>query len=117
VKETVHRTAGTQRVPAVFLLCSALLVLHTPACKNQMDQSTGAKPRRDINAVLTDHSQDLMSKPGVVGVFVGVLPDNKTSCLKVLVLRQARDVSASIPRQIEGHPVVIERTDPIRPMQ
>jgi hypothetical protein len=82
-----------------------------------MDQSGDSKSKRDINAVLTDHSQDLMSKAGVVGVFVGVLPDNKTPCLKVLVLRQSGDVSASIPRRIEGHPVLIELTDPIRPMQ
>jgi hypothetical protein len=118
VNKTIQRTAGAT-VPAVFCLLFCFLFLSlTAGCKNhEMDHSTSAKPTRDINAVLTDHSQDLMSKPGVVGVFVGLLQDNKTPCLKVIVLRQARDVSASIPKTIEGYPVAIDLSDPIRPMQ
>ncbi len=41
--------------------------------------------RRDINTVLRDHDQELMAIPGVVGVYVGLLDDGKTSCLKVMV--------------------------------
>ena len=74
-------------------------------------------PRRDINAVLADHDQELLAIPGAVGVAVGLLPDNKTECLKVLL--KARDPKAEslLPRQIEGYKVIPEVTGEIRPMQ
>ena len=41
--------------------------------------------RRDINAVLADHDRRLMAMPGVVGIYVGLLADNATPCLKVML--------------------------------
>ena len=43
-------------------------------------------PRRDINAVLAAHDRQLLDLPAVVGVYVGVLADGKTPCLKVMFL-------------------------------
>src|SRR5882757_7866473 len=41
-------------------------------------------PSRDINAVLAAHDRQLLNLPAVVGVYVGVLADGKTPCLKVM---------------------------------
>lgn len=72
--------------------------------------------RRDINAVLKDHDKDLLTIPGVVGVFVGLLPDDKTPCLKVMVVKETEDIRKRIPSFIEGYPVLIEESGVIRPL-
>ena len=72
--------------------------------------------RKDINAVLRDHDQELLAIPGVVGVYVGLLPDDKTPCLKVMVVKQTEDLTKRIPRLIEGYPVLIEESGVIRPL-
>ena len=72
--------------------------------------------KKDINAVLEDHEKELMGIPGVVGVYVGLLPDEKTTCLKVMVVKETREIRDRVPKSIEGYPVVIEETGVIRPM-
>jgi len=44
--------------------------------------------RKDINAVLKDHDKELIAIPGVVGIYVWLLPDKKTLCLKVMVVKE-----------------------------
>lgn len=73
--------------------------------------------RRDINAVLRDHDDSLMAIEGVVGVAVGLLEDGKTTCLKVLVVRETPELVRRIPSSLEGYPVVVEETGVIRPLQ
>lgn len=82
-----------------------------------MSTSDQAAPLRDINAVIADHDDELMALPGVVGVYAGLLPDNRTHCLKVMLARKDRKLAKSIPRLIEGHPVVTEVTGEICPMR
>lgn len=72
---------------------------------------------RDINAVLSDHDDDLMAIPGVVGVYVGLLDDGKTPCLKIMLARKDARHNRAIPTSLEGHPVVTEVTGEIRPLQ
>ena len=72
--------------------------------------------RKDINAVLKDHDKDLLTIPGVVGVFVGLLPDDKTPCLKVIVVKETEEIRKRIPDLIEGYPVLIEESGVIRPL-
>jgi hypothetical protein len=74
------------------------------------------RPARDINAVLTDHDAELMAIPGVVGVYVGLLGDGKTPCLKVMLSRSDPRLEQSLPRTLEGYRVVPEVTGEIRPM-
>ena len=71
--------------------------------------------RKDINEVLRDHDQELMSVPGIVGVYVGLLPDEKSPCLKVMVVKETEDLKKRIPMSLEGYPVLIEETGVIRP--
>ena len=60
-------------------------------------------PGRDINAVLAAHDRQLLELPAVVGVYVGVLADGKTPCLKVMLARPT--------------PVVTEISGEIRPLR
>jgi hypothetical protein len=73
-------------------------------------------PQRDINEVLEEHDEQLMAISGVVGVFVGLLEDDQTLCLKVMVVKKTPELERTIPKSLEGHPVVIEETDVIRPL-
>jgi hypothetical protein len=74
-------------------------------------------PRRDINAVLAAHDRQLLDLPAVVGVYVGVLADGKTPCLKVMLARPTPETERKIPPNIEGYPVVIEISGEIRPLR
>src|SRR5438046_4572698 len=74
-------------------------------------------PRRDINAVLAAHDRQLLELPAVVGVYVGVLADGKTPCLKVMLARPTPETERKIPRESEGYPVVTEISGEIRPLR
>ena len=74
-------------------------------------------PGRDINAVLAAHDRQLLALPAVVGVYVGVLADGKTPCLKVMLARPTPETERKIPRKIEGYPVLTEVSGEIRPLR
>ncbi len=76
-----------------------------------------ASPRRDINAVLAAHDRELLERPGVVGVYVGLLPDGRTPCLKIMLARSDPAAARALPATLEGHPVVLEVTGEIRPLR
>jgi hypothetical protein len=82
-----------------------------------MAQTNSPSPKRDINAVLRDHDKELMAIPNVVGVYVGVLSDGQTQCLKVMLAKKSVEAEKAIPKSIEGYPVVIEVTGEIRPLR
>jgi hypothetical protein len=90
-------------------------VAFTTGCRGNMAQNNSPSPKRDINAVLRDHDKELLAIPGVVGVYVAVLEDGKTPCLKVMLARKTPE-SERLPKSIEGHPVVTEVTGEIRPL-
>lgn len=79
-----------------------------------MAQNTS--PAGDIDAVLRAHDKELLAIRGVVGVYVGVLDDGKTPCLKVMLAEKSAEIERTIPKSIEGYPVVIEVTGEIRPL-
>ena len=104
--------------------CSVLtFILLSIACsatiQNQGNQTKQQESmtQKDINAVLKDHDKELLAIPGVVGVYVGLLPDDKTPCLKVMVVKETEDLKGRIPKSIEGYPVLIEESGVIRPLK
>ncbi len=99
----------------LFLLFLSLLC--TQGCMQHRLSRESSASRRDINAVISDHDRELLALPGVVGVYVGLLDDDKTPCLKVMVKTKDPDLVRRIPQRIEGHPVVIEVTGEIRPFR
>jgi hypothetical protein len=72
---------------------------------------------RDINAVLRAHDQELLAIKGVAGVYVGLLDDGKTPCLKVMVVAKSAEIDKAVPKTIEGFPVIIEVTGKIKPLE
>ena len=81
-----------------------------------MAQTGSPSPKRDINAVLAAHDRELLAIPGVVGVYVGVLNDGRTPCLKVMLAENNHETERKIPQMLDGYPVVIEVTGEIRPL-
>lgn len=73
-------------------------------------------PLRDINAVLADHDDRLLAIPGVVGVYVGLLDDGRTACLKVMLVSTNPATLLELPGDLEGHPVIAEVTGELRPL-
>ena len=104
---------GWQRNEIYLLVVAIVLVL---ACSQSMAQNSSASPKRDINAVLAAHDKELLAIPDVVGVYVGVLEDGRTACLKVMLARKNPETERKIPHLLEGYPVIVEVTGEIRPL-
>lgn len=97
--------------------CAAVLgALAFASCESVKPNGDTPSGRRDINAVLAEHDRRLMAIPGVAGVYVGILDDGSTPCLKVMLTRKDEALERSIPRTLDGYPVVTEVTGEIRPM-
>ena len=72
-------------------------------------------PRRPIAEVLAEHTPKLMAMAGVVGTAESALPNGKPSIL-VLVVKRTPELERSIPRELDGYPVVIEESGEIHAM-
>lgn len=107
------------RLLSGFLLASlglaALTILACGACRSQKEKRDEV-PTRDINAVMADHTAELMAIPGVTGVAIGET-ENKTPCILVLVVEKTDELARNIPKVIEGHPVRLMVSGIIRPMK
>jgi hypothetical protein len=101
------------RIGATILATSILLFVG--ACRSHKESKTEV-PTRDINAVMTDHTPELMGIPGVQGVAIGELEDH-TPCILVLVEKETDEIDQKVPRFLEGHPVRLLVSGVIRPMK
>jgi hypothetical protein len=115
----VTRSRHCGRVTSFFwpALAGAFCFWLIAGCGHPMTPNRSSSPPRDINAVLADHDAELLAIPGVVGVYVGLLKDEKTPCLKVMLAREDSRLKRRIPRSLEGHPVVTEVTGEIHPLK
>lgn len=107
------------RIVGVFRLCvaalPALVLLGAIACGPQKKGKVEV-PSRDINAVMADHTGELMAIPGVTGVAIGELEDH-TPCILVLVEEETDELARKIPKVLEGHPVRLLVSGKIVPMK
>lgn len=101
---------------SVFVLLSTASS-YVSSCEVGQTGHNDSMAKRDINSVLKTHEKELLAIPGVTGVYVGVLPDGKTPCLKVMVVRETEELKKRIPDFIEGYPVIIEESGIIRPLK
>jgi len=108
------RATGLALLAAVLLLSTACPSQRQSPVNETVRQET--MNRKDINDVLREHDDELLAIPGVVGVYVGVLADDKTPCLKIMVVKKSEDLEKAIPKTIDGYPVEIEETGIIRPL-
>ncbi len=101
----------------MFLL---VIMLMTAGCTTNVREANQANPpmnnRPDINTVMEAHTKELMSLKGVVGVYVGALDDGR-ACIGVMVDTLTPLLRSKIPSVIEGYPVRVEESGPIRPMK
>jgi len=118
-------TLLVNRSRLAVLICLQLILLSylamTGCRRNSGGQpaqpaKSGTTPVRDINDVLRDHDKELMAIAGVVGVYVGLMADDKTLCLKVMAARKTPELVRKVPKTLEGYPVIVEESGIIRPM-
>jgi hypothetical protein len=67
---------------------------------------------KTIKAVLKEHTEVLMSIPGVAGTAQGLCNDKP--CIIVFVIKKTPELEQKIPLALEGYPVKIEVTGEIR---
>lgn len=67
---------------------------------------------KTIDAVLREHTDSLMSLPGVVGTAEGRC-DGKP-CIKVFVAKTTPELLSQIPSSLEGYTVVVQETGEFR---
>ena len=91
-------------VGMILIFSMATLAGQTSMNRGEATQMS-TKP---IEQVLKEHTDDLMSLPGVVGTGQGLCSGQP--CIKVFVGRKTGTVEQKIPRNLEGYPVVIEET-------
>ena len=72
------------------------------------EESEDKMQEKTIEEVLKEHTNKLMSIPGVVGTAQG-LCDNKP-CIKVYVIKRSLELEQKIPKKIEGFVVEVEET-------
>jgi hypothetical protein len=92
-----------------IIVCTAVACSNKVVVDHQGERGMLAKP---IEQVLSEHTKDLMSIPGVIGTAQG-LRDSKP-CIMVLVIKKTPELNQKIPNVLEGYPVVVEETGEIR---
>ncbi len=100
-----------------ILLCLSLglLILGCSSGERHNGEVKVIIKARDINAVKDDHTDELMSIHGVVGVYIGAYDDG-IKCIGVMVDTLTSEIEKKIPKTLEGHPVRVEETGVIKPM-
>ncbi len=72
-------------------------------------------PQKTIEVVLRENNPELLSLPGVVGTAESLCSGRP--CIKIYVTRKTSDVVRTIPKVLEGYPVMIEETGEIKALQ
>jgi hypothetical protein len=68
---------------------------------------------KTIEEVLATHTDSLMALPGVVGTAIGLCDDRQ--CIRVFLADSSAEARREVPEEIEGYPVKVDVTGPIRP--
>jgi hypothetical protein len=92
-----------------------LLMLSGPGCRQETisDSRKGASmPAKTIEQVQQERTDEWMAIPGVVAVAVG--QHEAQPCLVVLTDSNAEEVRKKIPSRVDGYPVIVRQSGPIR---
>ena len=96
----------------VFIIIYSIIVVGFGHINSALEDNQYTMPARSIEEVLNEHTDNLMSIPGVVGTAQGLC--NNKPCIKVYVIKITQELEQKIPNSIEGYPVVIEETGEFR---
>ncbi len=69
-------------------------------------------PKRTIEQVQEEHTDDWMAIPGVEGTAIGLFEGKP--CIKIFTSSKSRQLRDKIPSTVEGHTVIIEETGAFR---
>lgn len=69
-------------------------------------------PKRTIEQVQEEHTDEWMAIPGVEGTAIGLFKGKP--CIRIFTSSRSREVRAKIPSTVEGYPVIIEETGEFR---
>ena len=97
------------------LIASILLVMVWINCANNGPEDgfgENTMSSRSITEVLKEHTNELMSMPGVVGVSQGIC--NNKPGIKVYVSEITSELDKEIPKNLEGYSVCVEETGVIK---
>src|SRR3989337_1021433 len=98
----------------VFIIIYSIIVVGFVHINSALEDNQYTMPARSIEEVLNEHTDNLMSIPGVVGTAQGLC--NNKPCIKFYVIKITQELEQKIPKALEGHPIVIEETGGIRPL-
>ena len=81
------------------------------------EDQRGKRPvqEKTIREVLAEHTDSLMSLPGVVGTGQGLCDGQP--CIKVFIVKKTPELLRQIPAEIEGYSVAVEETGEIKALE
>jgi hypothetical protein len=91
---------------AIALMLVALSA--QPACSE--DEAMSEPP--SIEQVKDKHANELLARPGVVSVGIGLAPDGKPAIVVGLEAPQANSAE-TLPETLEGYPVITQMIGPV----
>jgi len=109
VSSKTMRTAASVFLFGVTFFILTVGNLH---CNREGEKSMEQKP---IEEVLKNHTDHLMSIPGVVGTGIGEFEGKP--CIKVFVMKKTEELERKIPHALEGYTVVIDETGEIKALE
>ncbi len=71
--------------------------------------------QKSIEEALREHTDGLMSLPGVVGTGQGLCDGQP--CIKVFIVKKTPELLRQIPAEIEGYTVAVEETGEIKALE
>jgi hypothetical protein len=102
--------------PGIRFAASDLMFLYLFSVKYITgDENAVQMPLRPIKEVFKEHTDELMSLPVVVGLYIGALGDG-TPCIKVMVVKKTPELERKIPSMLDGYPVLIVESGEIHPL-
>jgi hypothetical protein len=78
-------------------------------------QKGGRMPGKTIEQALNERTDEWMAIPGVAGVAIGELKGKP--CIRIFTSRRPDELHSKIPSTVDGYPVIVEQTGPIRALE
>jgi hypothetical protein len=106
---------GNRKFCAASIMSLLIAGICTGSCTSRIVNDHETKTNmvvHPIRDVIKEHTEELMSIPGVVGVGQG-LCDN-TPCIKVYIIKSTPELDRKIPAVLDGYRVSTEVTGPIK---
>lgn len=103
---------GRRLAALVGLLCLAIALFACGSGTEIGPREEAPMPEKTIQQVLTDHTDRLMSLPGVVGTAQGECSGQP--CIRVFVAEKTEELLMQIPPVIEGYQVSVDEIGEIK---